>query len=223
MYIYINGKQKHTQRHNHSLTHVYTHRTYITSGLPASCDFGENQNMQILFAYLQESTSTNVIENTLTATFTFLEMHIYYPRYNFRCSRSHAEQPERHFREVTFLTALPLPLLASTKPPRRCIRVQWPAVGVGMLATHNVPKTPTPIIAQRAIDDRTMFPALDISKLKWSYFSVVVDEVAKSGLRNRGTSKRYYHNVSWLKMTGGSKCSLGVIKSSLINLIRCDK
>jgi hypothetical protein len=43
------------------------------------------------------------------------------------------------------------------------------------------------------------------------------DKVAKSGLRNRGTSKRY------LKMTGGSKGSLGVIKSFLINFTRCDK
>ncbi len=164
IYIYINGKQKHTQAHTHtktkSLTHSRAYTSYIHNvGLLASCDFGENQNMQMLFAYLQESTSTNVIENTLTATSTFLEMHMYYPHYNFKCSRSHAEQPERQFREVTFLTALPLPPLASTKPPRRCIRAEWPAVEVGMLATHNVPKTLTPIIAQRAIDDRTIFPA----------------------------------------------------------------
>jgi hypothetical protein len=50
-----------------------------------------------------------------------------------------------------------------------------------MLATHNVPKTLTPIIAQRAIDDRTMLTSLDISKLKWSYFSVVVTRLQKAG------------------------------------------
>ena len=158
--IHLHKWKAKTHTKTKSLTHSRVYTSYIHNlGLPASCDFGENQNMQILFAYLQESTSTNVIENNLTATFTFSEMHMYYPHYNFRCSRSHAEQPERQFREVTFLTALPLPLLASTKPPRRCIRAEWPAVEVGMLATHNVPKTLTPIIAQRAIDDRTMFPA----------------------------------------------------------------
>jgi hypothetical protein len=119
----------HTGTHTHSktksLTHSRTYTSYIHNvGLLASCDFGENQNMQMLFAYLQESTSTNVIENTLTAIFTLLEMHMYYPHYNFKCSRSHPEQPERQFWEVTFLTALPLPPLASTKPPRRCIRAE---------------------------------------------------------------------------------------------------
>ena len=88
-YIYINGKQTHTHSLTHintkSLTHSRVYTSYIHNvGLPASCDIGENQNMQILFAYLQESTTTNMIENTLTATFTFLELHMYYPHYSFK-------------------------------------------------------------------------------------------------------------------------------------------